>query len=133
MKILKDKISGKLFFLRILIAFVQALLFVIIHDAIVRFYIRNNEFRRDISWGIALEAIFEIFFLILALLNLAIVFLRVREWWVSLVATVALFLMVFPYFDYHPYRALNVFFVGGLVIWTPLLISVVWRKYSFRK
>lgn len=106
---LNQRISSSIF-----IFVCQLICFLVLHDLIVHIAMRyKTNFSRDVAWGITARLIF-LNFAILAFMQqvFAIIYKGKMLFLFSGIISLIYLLTIYPYFVYHPLKALNIFLTG---------------------
>jgi hypothetical protein len=105
----------------------QVILAAVVHDAIVGYYTSHYAImHRDVAWGITVRSLGYYFVVVAFCHNMLTVYFQKRAWVISTAASVVFFLIVLPYYSYHPLRSLNVILVGGLSIWAKYMFEYIY-------
>jgi hypothetical protein len=111
----------------ILISFIdvilQAILFCILHDAIVSFYSAHFNSTHDLFWGIGIELIFLKYTGLLIVQNFAAIVKQNMGIIISIIISLFYILILLPVYKYHPLKTLNLLLVGLFCIWLKLLFD----------
>lgn len=118
---------AKHFFGWFLAAILQIVAFPLLHSILTRWYTAHYYTRHaDVMWKLAVQYVFMEYATLIGVQLMCLILLPIKKRLIILsAATIIFLLLLFPYFNDHPLRTLNLLSTGTLVLWLPYLFSFI--------